>query len=76
MRAGPCDGTSPFGVPFDGSEFNPIYASSGSDIFTALSFSLTCADESGICCTDAKLKMKVGIVSVMVEQPTKTVNRC
>ena len=34
---------------FDGSEFNPIDDLSGSDISTALSFSLTCADEPGIC---------------------------
>ena len=44
----PLIGTSPFGVGFDGSEFNPIHDSSGSDIFIALLISLASADESGI----------------------------
>ena len=68
VRAGHFDGTSSFGVGFDGSEFKPCDDSSGSDIFTALSFSLTSADELGAWCTTAKLKMKVGVVSVTVEQ--------
>ena len=47
---------------------NSIDDSSGSDIFTALSFSLASADEGGAWCTTAKLKMKVGVVSVTVGQ--------
>ena len=50
---------------------NSIDDSSGSDIFTALSFSLASADELGAWCTTAKLKMKVGVVSVTVEQHTE-----
>ena len=80
VRASHFDGTSSCGVGFDGSEGKPIDDSSGSDIFTALSFSLTSADESGIWCTTTKLKMKVGVVFVTVEQHTevggKSVNRC
>ena len=80
VRAGPFDGTSSC-VGFNGSEFKPIDDSSGSDIFTALSFSLASADEPGAWCTTAKLKMKVGVVSVTVEQHSegrlhKSVNRC
>ena len=71
VRACHFDGTSPFGVGLDGSEFNPIDDSSGSDIFTALSFSLTSAHESGIWCTNVKLKMKVGVVSLTVDQHTE-----
>ena len=50
---------------------NSTADSSGSDIVTALSFSLTVADELGAWCTTAKLKMKVGVVSVTVEQHTE-----
>ena len=60
-----------FGFGFDGSEFNPIEDSSGSDILTALSFSLICASESGIWYTDAKLETKVGVVSVTMEELTE-----
>ena len=45
--------------------------SSGSDIFTALSFSLTSAGQPSIWCTTAKSKMKVGVASVTVEQHTE-----
>ena len=61
----------PSGVGFDGSEFNPIDDSSDADIFTSLSLSLTSVDEIGAWCIDAKLKMKVGVVSVTVEQDTE-----
>ena len=57
---------------FDGSEFKLIDDSSGSDIFTALSFSLTSADAPGERYTTAMLKMKVGVVSVTVEQHTES----
>ena len=67
VRASHFDGTSSRGVGFDGREFKPIDDSSGSGIFTALPFSLTSADESRIWCTTAKLKMKVGVVSVHTE---------
>ena len=50
---------------------NSIDNSSGSDTFYALSFSLTSAYELGAWCTTAKLKMKVGDVSVTVEQHTE-----
>ena len=59
-------------MSFDGSEFKPTDDSSGSDIFTALSFSLISADESGIWCATAKLKMIVGLVSVTVDQHTES----
>ena len=49
VRASHFDGASSCGVGFEGSEFKPIDDSSGTDIFTALSF-----------CTTANLKMKVG----------------
>ena len=39
VRAGPLDGTNPFGVIFDGSEFHSIDASS-SNIFAASSISI------------------------------------
>ena len=48
VRAGLFDGTSSFGVGFDGSEFSSFDALSGYDIFTALSFSLTSSLASGV----------------------------
>ena len=61
----------PSGVSFDGSEFKSIDASSDSDIFSAPPVSLTSDDEPGDWGTDAKLKMKGGVVSVTVEQHTE-----
>ena len=39
-RTGHLDGATPFGASFDGGEFKPIDASSGSEIFTCPSFSV------------------------------------
>ena len=61
----------PSGVISDCSEFNSIDASSDSDIFSAPSVSLISDDEPGDWGTDAKLKMKGGLVSVTVEQHTE-----
>ena len=72
VRAGPLDGASLFCVSFDCSEFNSIDASSGSAISVALSFSLMSNDEPGVWSTDAKLKMKIGIVSVTAKQDTES----
>ena len=72
VRAGPLDGASLFCVSFDGSEFSSIDASSGFAILVALSFSLISDDEPGVWSTDAKLKMKVGIVSVTAKQHTES----
>ena len=71
VRAGPLDRTSPFGVSFDGSEFKSIDATIGSVIFAAPGFSLMSDDKSGVWGAAAKLKMKVGVVSVTVEQHTE-----
>ena len=60
--------------PFDGTELKPIDASSGSDIFAVPPFSLKgiiSDDEPGVWGADAKLKMKVGVVSVTVKQHTE-----
>ena len=56
VRASHFESASSCDVCFE--ENNSIDDSSGSHIFTALSFSLTSADELGAWCTTAKSKMK------------------
>ena len=75
------DGTGPFVFFFGTNELNPIFdGSSGSRTFTAHSFPWAIKDEPRVWSTTAKLKMKVGVVSVPVPQHAegrcKTINRC
>lgn len=74
VRAGPLDGATPFGVSVDGGAFKPIDASGSSEFFVGQAFSLTgmiSDDEPGVWGPDAKLKMKVGDVSITVKQHTE-----
>ena len=62
------------GNHFGASEFKPIAVSSSSDMFAAPSFSLNAmisVDEPGVWGPDAKLRMKVGVLSVTVKQHTE-----
>ena len=71
VRAGPSMEQVPSVSVLTAESSVPFDASSGSDIFTVLSFSLMSEDEYGVWCTNAKSKMKVGVVSVTVEQHTE-----
>ena len=70
VRAGLLDGATLFGVSVDGRAFKAIDASGSSEFFVSQAFSLT-GMINGVWGPDAKLKMKVGDVSVTVKQRTE-----
>ena len=76
VRAGLFVETSPFCVSFDGIEPSKLQASLIFPVDPSLSSGSD--DEPDNWSTDAKLKLKVGVVSVAVKQRVgcKTVNRC
>ena len=69
VRAAPFDETSPFYVSLGGIEPSTLQASLIFTVDPSLSFES--ADELDNWSTDAKLKWKVGVVSVTVKQHTE-----